>query len=92
MSQHAETHGQHTENQTNGLAATIAHEYLVLRLGTAEDIIIEKRNDYAEGGKSYDTESSIAIERGKDAKEGESYHAQARSQSVHTIDEVDGVG
>ena len=91
VSQHAETHGQHTENQTNGLAATIAHKYLVLRLGTSEDVIIEKRNNYAECGKSNDTESSVAIESSKDAKESEGYHAQSRGQTVYAIDKVNGI-
>ena len=88
---HAQTHGQQPQDESDGLAATVAHKDFIVLVGTAEHIEAEEWNERAKGGKG-DECIDIFADKNKDTGHKEEGHTtQAAGQSVDTVYQVDGV-
>lgn len=89
--EHAQTHGQQPQDESDSLAATVAHKYFIVLVGTAEHIEAEERNERAKGGKG-DECIDIFADKNKDTGHKEEGHTtQTAGQSVDTVYQIDGV-
>ena len=88
---HAETDGQQTENQTDGLAAAIAHKDFTPHLGAPEHVVDEEGHEGAERGKREDGIGPVAAKTVEAAQKEQGYHGEAGGQTVDAVNQVDGV-
>lgn len=83
---------EETDDKAQREASGIPHEDFRLVRRPAEHIVIEKRQKYAQSRKGYHGIDILLIEEERHAVDQEDDHAQPRRQSVHPVDEVDGIG
>ena len=88
---HTETDGQQSENQTDGLAAAIAHKDFTPHLGAPEHVVDEEGHEGAERGKRENGIGPVAAKTVEAAQEEQGNHGQTGGQTVDAVDEVDGI-
>ena len=79
------------EYETDGERTGVTHENLTVLLHVAEHIVIEKRHEDTESGKRDAGKSIFTYYQERHAVDYRSYRAQARGQTVNTVDKIDGV-
>ena len=84
-------HGQEAQGIAQRQAARVAHEDLAGTLGAAEHIVVEEGDQHSErGGCQHGVAPHPFLD--EQAREHQQGHAaQARSQAVDAVDEVDGI-
>ncbi len=82
---------QDAEDDADRERACVAHEYLLLLLGVAEDVVVEERQQHTQGGEAQDRVEVLAAEVEGHAVDYHGHRAQARGQAVDAVDQVDGV-
>ena len=88
---HAQTHGQQPQDESDGLAATVAHKDFIVLVGLAEHVEAEEGDEGAEGNKG-DEGVNVFVDQHEDTSHKEEGHAtQAAGKSVDTVYQVDGV-
>lgn len=88
---HAEAHGQQTKEQTDGLAAAVAHKDFTPDFGPPEHVVDEERHQRAERGKRQHGIGPLTAETVEAAQEEQGNHGQAGGQTVDAVDKVDGI-
>lgn len=88
---HAEAHGQQTEEQTDGLAAAVAHKDFTPDFGPPEHVVDKEGHQRAERGKRQHGIGPLTAETVEATQEEQGNHGQAGGQAIDAVNQVDGV-
>lgn len=88
---HRDPDAQQRQQDADGEAARVAHEYLLALLRVAEHIEIEERDEHAHRSHRQHRVEIVADDEERDSVDERGYGAQARGQAVDAVDEVERV-
>lgn len=89
---HAILDDKETEDISQCKATGIAHENFTTPVSISKDVVREERNNNAYTDKSQQRIAPFFLNHENYSQYTQSHHAQAGSQSIDTIDEIDGIG
>ena len=87
-----ELNGQETQDETQRQTSRIAHEDFPSSTGIAEHIVQKERNQYPHANSCQQGIHPPSLPYEEKTEQNQGLHTKARSQSVNTVYQIDGIG